>query len=127
MVNGNGSLSLATAWDGFDPETKLRLTITELDRIYTRLEALSVRTANEHAATREQLQTSVSAVKQDFNERIGALRTDMEEHLTAVRTEVREGFEKLEKRQNRSIGLLYTMIGGIVVGLVLLVVQLAPH
>lgn len=122
----NGS-SLAVAWEGFDDPTRLRLSINELDRLYARLDTLATQSTGEHSATRSEVTATVAAVKKDFNDRISALRTDMDGHVKSIRDDMREGFEKMEKRQSRSIGLLYTMIGGIVVGLVLLVVQLAPH
>lgn len=111
----NGA-SLATAWEGLDPDTRLRLAIIELDRLYARLDSMQAASAEDHSHIRREITNTVAAIKSDFNERI-----------TTLRTEVTDGFAEIERRQNRSIGLLYTMIGGIVVGLVLLVVQLASH
>lgn len=119
--------NLASAWSGLDDPTKIRLSVNELDRIYGRLDELARQTATEHTSARSEFVSAITAARKDFHERITALRSDVEDHVTTLRTEMRDGFEKVERRQNRSIGLLYTMIGGIVVGLALLVVQLAPH
>lgn len=120
MANGNGG-SLASAWRDFDDATKLNLTVTELDRIYARIERHARISSEEHAQIRREFLESIAAVKADFHERIETVRKEQQ----AFREEVRDGFAEIEKRDSRKTALFYTMIGGIVVGLFLLVAQLA--
>jgi len=101
MANGSGSLS--SAWRDFDDATKLNLAVTELDRIYSRIERHDATSVAEHAQ-----------IRREFHEVVDALRE-----------EVRDGFREMERRDARKTALFYTMIGGIVVGLLLLVAQLA--
>ncbi len=112
MANGNGSF--AHAWEHIETETKLGLVVNELDRLYDRINAHAIDSTADHATLRREFLEAVTAIKADFNDRI-----------TMFRAEVREGFEEIEKRDSRKTALFYTMIGGLVVGLLLLVAQLA--
>lgn len=111
MANGE---PLARAWESFDEKTKLNLAVTEIDRIYARVDRAATQSATEHATIRREFLEAVAAVKADFTERMAILRQ-----------EVHDGFKEMEKRDSRKTALFYTMIGGLVVGLFLLVAQLA--
>lgn len=113
MANGNGG-SLANAWRDFDNATKLNLAVTELDRIHGRLERHAQQSTDDHATIRGEFLDAITAVKADFTTRMNDLRE-----------EVHAGFKEMERRDSRKTALFYTMIGGLVVGLFLLVAQLA--
>ena len=114
MTTSNGGSSLSKAWDGLDTQTVQQLTVNELDRLHNRINA-----------SHTELAAQLRSARDDFTQRLDDLRTEFRTAVDVLRGEMREAFDVAERRQARITGLLLTIIGGVVVGLVMLVVQLS--
>jgi tetrahydromethanopterin S-methyltransferase subunit G len=122
VANGGGS-ELAQAWSGFDDATKIRLTVTELDRVHLRINRLHT-----------DLETDIMESRVDFRERIQSSRDEFNAAFVRLEASIEnissdlESFKKEVQSQFwRQGAWALTLLGGIITGLILLVVQIASQ